>query len=898
MANIRAWFSRLAGCLRGRNDDRDLTDEISGHLHAHIDDNLRAGMTEDEARRCALLKLGGVDLVKEQYREQQGLPYVETTMQDFRYALRILWKAPGYTLAAIAALAIGIGANTAVFSIVHGVLLQSFPYKDPQQLVLLFEQPPNAPSKFAFSPPDFEIVHGLTRSYSGLAAYRTNEYELSGTGISQRLTGARVSPALFSVLGVLPAAGRALTEDDDRQNAQVAVVSAGLWTRTYGRDPLLLGKTISLDGRPYTVVGIMPERFEFPPRGAALNGEPADVFVPMAFLPFERQAWGMMYTNTVVARLKPGVTAEQAQAELSSLVGPLVDRYPALIRSFVAGKLKLPLMPLYEETVAGSRRLLLVLMGAVALVLFIGCADVASLILTRSASRQRELAIRAALGAAGSRIVRQLLTESFVLAAAGCTLGLALAYGLMRALLTLAGARLPRSESIVFDYRIVFFALALAIATPLMFGILPALRAARGTTGDALKESARSLTAGPRRSWLLGSLVVGQVALALVLSVGAALLVRSFARLTQTETGFRPEQAVRATVTLPVGRYETQQQVQAFYERAIDAARAIPGVVSAGAGDDLPLHVRDRRAVTGDPTARTLPDASRLIAATWTAGSYFDALGIPLERGRFFTDQDRAGSRAVVIVNQRLAHLLWPDADPIGRQIKWGIEASQSPWLTVVGVIGDAKEAGLDAPAMAQAYVPLAQDQTGQTGGPFLRRLNIVVRSNRPAMAIAADLHGAVQRLDSALPVTVQTLDDMVGDSVQPQRFSMTVMMLFAALALMLAALGIYGVLANAVAQQTQEVGVRIALGATSGDVMWMVLRRALTLMGAGLAIGTIGALAVTRAMASLLFDVPATDVSSFVGAAAVLGAVALIASLAPAWRATRVDPMVALRAE
>jgi putative ABC transport system permease protein len=488
-----------------------------------------------------------------------------------------------------------------------------------------------------------------------------------------------------------------------------------------------------------------------------------------------------------------------------------------------------------------------------------------------------------------------LITESFVLAAAGCALGLALAYGLMRALLALAGDQLPRAESIVFDYRIVFFALALAIATPVVFGIVPAFRAARGTNGDALKDSGPNLTSGPRRSWLLGSLVVGQFAIALVLSVGAGLLVRSFVRLVQTDTGFRPEQTVRATVTLPVGRYETPQQVKAFYQQAIDAARAIPGAISAGAGDDLPLHVRDRRAVTGDPTARPIPDASRLIAATWTAGSYFDALGIPFKRGRFFTDEDRTGSQAAVVINERLARLLWPDADPIGHQIKWGIEASQSPWMTIVGVVGDAKQAGLDTPVMAQAYVPLEQDETG---GPFLRRLNLVVRSNRGAASLAADMRGVVQRLDASLPVTVQTLDEMVGDSVRPQRFSMTVMMLFAGLALMLASLGIYGVLANAVAQQTHEIGVRVALGATSGDVMWMVLRRALMLMGAGLVIGTIGALAVTRAMASLLFEVRTTDVATFVGATATLAAVALVASLVPAWRATRVDPMVALRAE
>jgi predicted permease len=536
-------------------------------------------------------------------------------------------------------------------------------------------------------------------------------------------------------------------------------------------------------------------------------------------------------------------------------------------------------------------------MGAVGLVLLIACADVASLILTRAASRQRELAIRSALGASGARIVRQLLTEAFVLAAAGGATGLLLAYWLMRGLLSLAGEKLPRTESIAFDHRIVIFTLVLAMITPLVFGIVPAIRAARATNGDALKESARTFTSSRRRPSLLGSLVVGQFAVALVLSVGAGLLVRSFMRLVQTDPGFRPEQTVRTTVTLPVGRYGTPQQVKAMYQRSIDAAHTIPGAVSIGAGSDLPLGVRDLRAFSADPSAQPIPPESRSIPPTWTAGRYFEALGIPLLRGRFFIDADGPTSQRVVIVNDRLARLLWPNADPIGHRIRWGIDIpqNQSPWMTIVGVVGNVKHAGLDTPAMAQVYSPLAQDDAG---GPLLRTVNLVVRSSRDPASLMVDVRGVMQQLDTALPATLQTLEDMVSASVLPQRFSLTVMVLFAGLALTLAALGIYGVLANAVAQQTQEIGVRVALGAACGDVMWMVLRRALTLMGIGLVIGTAGALAATRTIAGLLFEVQPTDGASFLGAAAGLAAVALLASLAPAWRATRVDPLVALRAE
>jgi predicted permease len=893
---MRSWLIRLGGLLVRRRHDRDLADELDGHIEAHVADNLLAGMTPDEARRDALLTLGGLTQAAEACREQRSLPFVEKTMQDIRYALRLLVKSPGYALAAIAALAIGVGANTAVFSIVNGVLVKSFQYRDPSKLVLLFEQIPISTAKFGFSPPDFETMRRVVRSFDGFAAYRTQGYELAGAANPQRVIGARVSYDLFSILGAEPARGRVFTADEDRQIARVAIVSDGLWARVFGRDPALIGRSIQLDGRTYTVIGIMPRRFVFPPRGAEMNGEPADVFVPMSFLPFERQGYGMFYNNTVIARLKPGVSIEQARAEATSLRPALIDSYPAPLRQFVADQ-RIPITPLGDETVGNSRRVLLVLMGAVALVLLIGCADVASLILTRSAARQRELAVRSALGATRARLVRQLLTESVVLAVAGSVAGAALGFGLMRMLIVLAGERLPRAESIGFDYSILAFTAALAVVTPLVFGVIPALRTARNADSEALRESARQAAGGRRRSWLLGGLVVSQFAVALILSVGAGLLVRSFVRLLSTDAGFRPEQSVRATVTLPIGRYANGQPVIAFYQRAIDAARTMPNVSFVGAGSDLPLGVRERRSFSADGASRPIPEARRLLAATWTAGNYFDALGITLKRGRFFTDAEGPRSQRVVVINEQMAQLLWPDADPIGHQVRWGlnIPENQSPWMTVVGVVADVKQAGLDMPAMAQVYVPVVQDATG---AGLLRTVNVVVRSKGDPSSLMADTRHVLQAVDSSMPVTTQALGEMVGESVQPQRFSMTVMSAFAGIALVLAALGIYGVLANAIAQQTQEIGIRVALGATTGDVMWMVLRRALLLSGGGLLIGVVGALALTRTMAGLLFEVRATDAVSFAGAAVALASTALAASLIPAWRATRVDPIVALRAE
>lgn len=893
MPTVRVWLHRIVGCFNRRRRDRELYAELEAHLQAHVDDNLRAGMPRAEARRIALAALGGLAQTAESYRDRRSLPFLEKTIQDIRYALRLLRKSPAYTVTAIGVLAIGIGANSAVFSIVNGALLKAFPYTHPEQLVLLYERLPNAPQKFGFSPPDYQTVRDLARSFSGLAAYLTRSYELSGIAQPRRVSGARVSPSLFSVLGVTPARGRAFTEDDDRTSARVAIISDAMWTGTFGCDASLVGKAIVLDGWSYIVVGIMPPAFVFPSRGADLNGEPADVFVPMSFSPVERQAFGMMYNDTVVARLKSGVSLEQARAELSSLIAPLTERYPPSLRPLVSD-LSIPTAPMYDETVAGGRRAILVLMGAVGLVLLIACADIASLILTRSAGRQRELAVRAALGASARRIVGQLLTEAFVLAGAGSAVGLLLAYALMSGLLSLAGDKLPRAESITFDYRIIAFTVALAVLTPLVFGVIPSCRAARGMDAQDLKDSGRSITGGRRKAWLLGSLVVGQFGLALMLSVGAALLVRSFGLLLQTNKGFRAEQAVRATVTLPVGRY-TPLEVKAFYQRSVDSLRAVPGVTWAGAGD-LPLSVRERRTFSPDATARSVPEGSRLVATIWTSGAYFEALGIRLYNGRLFTDADAPTTRRVAIVNQRLARLTWPDVDPIGRQIRWGVDLpqNQSPWMTIVGVVADAKQAGLDTPPMPQVYVPLAQDDTGGR----LRPVNLIARSGRHAESLMNDVRTVVHRLDPSLPVTVQTLDDMVAESVKPQRFSMVVMTAFAVLALLLAALGVYGVLANAVAQRTQEIGVRVALGATGFNVMGMVLSRALKLMAIGLVIGMAGSLALARTMAGLLFEVQPTDVTSFVGAIAGLAAMALAASLVPAWRAARVDPIVALRAE
>jgi putative ABC transport system permease protein len=822
---------------------------------------------------------------------------------DVRYAIRNLRRSPGFTAVAALALAVGIGANAAVFSIVNGVLIRALPYKDPSELVVVFERIKTAPvDKFDFSAPDFEIFREAARSYSGIAAFRNASYELSGIASPERLDGVRVSPELFNVLGASPLIGRTLSSDDDRQNAKVVVLTYGLWTRAFGRDPSILGRAITLDRLPHTVVGVMPETFDFPPRGSVNNGKPAALLLPIAFSQAERRAFGSMYNNTVVARLKPGVSFEQARGELTAVAKIIAERYPPLMQPW-AGQLSLPMLRFSDDVVGRSRRMLLVLMGVVGFVLLIGCADVANLMLTRSGSRQRELAIRSALGASPSRVVRQLVTEGFVLALAGGALGLLLAYWAMQALLGFAGQTLPRAESIGFDMRVIVFTGVLALLTPLLFGVMPALRATMGASFHALKEGGHGATPGQGRHRLLGSLVVAQFALALMLSVGAGLLVRSFIRLLQTDPGFRVEHVVQTTTTLPAGRYTTGQQVKGFFQQSVEAARAIPGVTAAGAGNDLPLNVLERRTFTPDSSAQRFDLLNRVIANTWTYGSYFEALGIPLKRGRLFTDNDgRTSERVIIIINEMLAKTLWPNQDAVGRQIKWGGDTSQAPWMTVVGVVGNVKQSTLDVATIGQTYEPFYQlpdPVAANTVVGLFRVVNLVVRSDRHPEEMIGRVRAEMQHLDPALPITdARTLTELVDESVKPQRFSMTVVGVFALVALGLAGIGIYGVLANAVSQQTHEIGVRMALGAPASSVIWGVLRRALMLMVAGVAIGTGGALALTRLMSGLLYEVRPTDAVTFAGASLVLAALAVAASLIPAWRATRVDPLVALRTE
>jgi predicted permease len=894
---MRKLFRRMQYLIRHRQLEKELAEEIDTHRALRQEQLAKSGLSESEAAAGSRRALGNTLLAREDARNAWIAPWLDHLWQDIGYGLRQLRRNPGFTCIAVVTLAIGIGANAAIFTIVNGILLESLPYKDPQQLVLMFEVLPNAANKFGFSPPDFEFVRTAATSFSGMAVYRTSTAELSGTGQAERLTVARVSPEAFSVLGAAPAGGRLLTAEDDLSASRVVILSDGLWARAFGRDPAAVGRSLVLDGLTYTVVGIMPRSFEFPPRGGEFNGGPAEAFLPIAFNRIERQGWGMRYSNNLVARLKPGVTIDQARSEIASLTRPLVEHYPQQILGFASG-ISIPIVPFDQEVVGRSVRTLTILMGAVAIVLLIGCADVANLILTRSSSRLLEIAIRSSLGAGPIRIFSQLLTEGLTLAAAGGTVALMFAYSLKRILISLAGEALPRAESISFNYRVIVFTTVVSLLTPLVFAVIPAIGTAFSAKAAGLTHNTRSVTPSRVRSRLLGSFVVAQVALALVLSVGAGLLVRSFLHLMNTETGFRPEQVVRLSANLPAGRYTDGQKVRAFYQQTLENVEHIPGVIHAAVANDLPLAAAERRSYSAEGNTRAIPAGSRMLAPHWTSAGYFETLGIPLKHGRVFTASDDQNSQPVVIINEAIARAVWPDGDPIGHRIKWGVETSLSPWMTIVGVVGDVKQSTLDVPSMPQVYLPTTQETDADFNSGLQRTVNLVVRSDREGDSLIGDLRAAVRQLDPNLPIKTQTLNEMIGDSLRPQRFSMGAVMLFAVIALLLATIGIYGVLQNVVSQQTQEIGVRIALGATTLDVIWMVLRHALTLIGIGAGIGVAGALGITRLMSGLLYEVHPTDGIAFIGAALTLAFLAFAASLVPAWRATRVDPLTALKAE
>jgi predicted permease len=806
---------------------------------------------------------------------------MQSLWQDLRYGARMLVRQPGFTLAAIAVIALGIGANTAIFSVVNTVMLRPLPYQNPDELVMVWETSP----KLGFphndvAPANFIDWRDENRVFTHIAAFGGTSVSLTGRGEPERIEGQRVSASLFPLLGVAPALGRVFSAEEDGPEAEsVIVLSHGLWQRRFGSDAGIIGQTLTLNYRPYTVVGVMPAHFRFP-------GREQEFWVPMAFEPEEAAGRGDHYLS-VVARLRPGVTAREAQAEMDAIAARLEQQYPQTNTDQ-----GIALVPLHEEFAGNIRRPLLILLGVVGFVLLIACANVTNLLLARATARQKEMTIRAALGATRLRLTRQLLTESLLLAVAGGAIGTLLAVWGIDLIEAIVPENLAQARGIVMDGRVLAFSVAVSLVTGVVFGLLPALQVARLNLTDSLKEGGQG---GERRGRLRAALVIAEVALALVLLVGAGLMIRSFYSLTRVDPGFQSDNLLTMRMHLSGEKYGDPVKRRAFYEQMLRRIESTPGVESAGVITQLPLTTQGMQFVFSMEGQPPLPAASLPMAVFRVISQdYFRAMGIPLLRGRSFTPQDGAGAQAVVVINRTMAERFWPGEEALGRRFKIGPSDGQNPWLVVVGVVGDVRQSNLDQELKPEMYVSHQQDTRF-----FAMPRDLAVRTKGEPFSMVASLRGEIWKLDEDLPLfRVQTMDQILLLSVAAQRFNMLLLAAFAGLALTLAAIGIYGVISYATARRTREIGVRMALGASSSDVLRMVMGQGLRLIIIGVIAGLVGAYGLTQVMSSLLFEVSATDPATFAAVAVLLIAVSLLACYIPARRATRVDPMVALRYE
>jgi putative ABC transport system permease protein len=815
-----------------------------------------------------------------------GLDSVETLWQDLRYGLRQLRRRPGFTAVAVLTLAVGIGANTAIFSVVDGVLLAPLPYEDPGRLVYVWSaEKARGINQSTVSIPDLRDWREQNRVFDGMAGWWIGGYNLSGGDQPRQVEGWRVSPNFFAVLGASPALGRTFAPDGEQvEKDRVVILSHSLWTSAFANNPNILGRTIEVDGEPHTVIGVMPAEFSSPFPSVQL-------WMPWPARTESTASRGARFLR-VIARLKPGATIERAEAEMDAIASRLAQSYKedAGVAAY--------LVPARDQIAGSVRPVLLVLLGAVGFVLLIGCANLANLLLARSAARDKEFAIRAALGARRSDLVRQVLTESLLLALLGGAAGILMAVWGMGYLRTVVESQIPRAQDIGLDARVLWFTAALSLFTGLAFGLLPALGSFRARLGESLKEGGRGWVAGVEGRRVRDLLVIGEVALALVLLMGAGLLVNSFERLRAVDPGFNPDKVLTCQISLPSSNYKNPQIVT-FFQQLLTRVRALPGVKAAGATMTLPLRNSGGGFWSGLNVEGRLAAAREsipIVSFIQVTPGYFRALSIPVLEGRAFTEADNSDqSPKVAIINATLARRFFAGVDPIGQRITMGEDASKGPWLTVVGVVGDAALESLSDPRFPQVFSPHAQ---GVEGGPS-GGMDLVVRTSADPLSVAAEVRGEVHALDKDQSVAdVQTLGQVVSTSLAQPRLNTLLLGSFAALALLLAALGIYGVISYSVALRTREIGVRMALGAERADVLKLVVRHGMMLALAGGAIGLVGALLLTRLMSSLLYGIQPTDPPTFLAVLAMLAGVSLVASYIPARRATKVDPMVALRYE
>ncbi|HEX4546005.1 MAG TPA: ABC transporter permease, partial [Candidatus Acidoferrum sp.] len=872
MSQLRAWLLRLGGLFQKKRSDREFSAEVESHLQLHIEDNLGAGMSAAEARRNALIKLGGVEQTKVLLRERRGLPMAEIVVQDTRSALRTLRSNPGFTTLVVLTLALGIGANTAIFTVVNAVLLRPLPYPERDRLVMVWERSPKSPQVHnVIAPADFLDWRAQNHVFDQMSAIGWGVGTLTGQGEPESLVGRQVSAPFFGMLGAQPALGRTFTEEDDRPGSDhVVVISDRLWKRHFGGDPAVLGRPITLDGRPFTIVGVMPRDFRFLSEGG-------DYWIPVALDPaVDYRARGR--SMRAIAKLRSGVTLKQAQKEMDGIAARLSQQYPAFNKDW-----GITLVGLHEQMTGNVRPALLVLLAAVGFVLLIACANVANLALTRATLRRREMAIRAALGAGSGRLSALLLTESLLLALLGGAAGVALAVGGVDLLLALGPQNIPRLQSVHVDSIALGFTLLLSLLTGILFGLAPAWHARRIDLNDTLKEGGTKTEAGGHH--LRSAFVVAQVALSFVLLMGAGLVVRSFLRLEGTPTGFNPQNLLTLRVDLPASRYPKHQQEIAFFSDALQKIAALPGVESAASVAFLPFS--DMLAgtdftIVGRPAPA--PGDAPITNVVIAMPAYFSTMRIPLRRGRLFAERDTAEAPRVFVVNETFARRYFPNDDPLGRRLV--VAMGDTVPGEIVGVVGDIKQTALQEGEQPTVYFTYSHLPIGF--------MTLVVRSAWPHHQLAP-VTSVIRSIDPDLPVAeVATMEELISESTAQPRFNSLLLALFSCVALLLAAVGLYGVLAFAVAQRTREIGIRMALGASPAAILHSVVGQGLGLMLSGLGSGFALAFGLTRFLASFLFGVTPTDPATFAGVATLLAVVALLACYVPARRATRVDPLVA----
>jgi putative ABC transport system permease protein len=892
MKNWRRWFSRTKW-------EQDLGEELRFHIEQQTAVNIAAGMAREEARRQAMLQLGGVEGVKEYCREETRGFWFETVLADVRYGMRTLRKNPAFAVVAVVTLALGIGANTAIFSIVNSVLLKPLPYPDSGKLVWITEALPPPMNADIVSGGDYLDWRDQSHSLQQLAAFDpSNNFNLTGGGRPQRVHAALVTANFLQALEMPLAQGRPFTQEEDGPKGNpVAIVAHGLWEQRFGPGTPLSNQTLELDGTGYSIVGILPADFRFP-----LQPE-VQVLVPFGLDPVREHGEGPWAIVNVLGRLRPGVTLEQATAELTTIHQRVQTAREAAAPPPASGGRRMmrgpqfqpqtKIIPLHEYLAGDMRPALLLLLVAVGVVLLIGCVNLANLLLARSATRSKEFAIRSALGAGRKRLIAQMLTESCLLGLLGGAMGLLIGFGGMRLFLDLLPAG-PMSSflqqvRVVVDARVLLFTLALSLLTGLLFGLVPAFAASRTDVNHSLKEGKRGALTSYRRNPIRSLLIVSELALALVMLAGAGLLLKSLYRLIEVNPGFQPENVLTTTFSLP---YRDALRQTAFCDQLLQRLNSLPGVEAAGLTDTLPLFGGPNNLMIGlqvKGEAPPDPRKSPVITVIGVSPDYFKAIGMRLERGRVVTNRDNKDSSQVLVVSAALAEHFFAKKDPLDQQVKTG---GMPDWRTIVGEVDDVHRSGLDAKPELTMYVPLAQ---GHTGGTF----SIAVRGRINAVSLSSAVRSEVASLDSDLPLyNVATMEERVSASISPRRFNALLLAMFAGLALILAAVGIYGVLAFSVAQRTHEIGVRMALGAQPGDLLRLVIAEGMSLALVGIAIGVAGALGVTRFIRSFLFQVSATDPITFAAVALLLLAVAFLACYIPARRAMRVDPMVALRYE